>query len=85
MMASSPIVPGYLAETLDKKKPGIIAVADDFGLAASKGIEATLAALNMTPVAATSYAPTDKDMTAQLLEVKDKGADSVIIWGDPPT
>jgi len=77
------LVPRYLVETLGKKKPGIIAVADDFGLPAAKGIGATLAALNVTPVAMTSYAPPDKDMTAQLLDIKDKGADSVIIWGRP--
>ena len=29
----------------------------------------------------TSYAPSDKDMSAQLLEIKDKGADSLILFG----
>jgi branched-chain amino acid transport system substrate-binding protein len=77
------LVPHYLIDTLGKKKPGIIAVADDYGLGASKGIQATLAAMGVTPVAVASYAPTDKDMSAQLLEIRDKGADSIIIFGRP--
>jgi branched-chain amino acid transport system substrate-binding protein len=64
-------------------KPGIMVVADDYGLGASKGIQAALAALNVAPVAVASYAPSDKDMSAQLLEIKDKGADSLILFGRP--
>lgn len=77
------LIPEYLVKSLGKSKPGIIAVADDYGLGASKGIQASLAKLNITPVAITSYAPSDKDMSAQLLEIKDKGADSVIVFGRP--
>jgi branched-chain amino acid transport system substrate-binding protein len=77
------LIPEYLVKSLGKSKPGIIAVADDYGLGASKGIQASLAKLNVTPVAVTSYAPSDKDMSAQLLEIKDKGADSVIVFGRP--
>ena len=77
------LIPEYLVKTLHKTKPGIIAVADDYGLGASRGIQASLAKLNATPVAVTSYAPSDKDMSAQLLEIKDKGADSVIVFGRP--
>ena len=77
------LIPEYLVKSLGKSKPGIIAVADDYGLGASRGIQASLAKLNVTPVAVTSYAPSDKDMSAQLLEIKDKGADSVIVFGRP--
>jgi branched-chain amino acid transport system substrate-binding protein len=77
------LIPEYLVKSLGKSKPGIIAVADDYGLGASKGIQASLAKLNVIPVAVTSYAPSDKDMSAQLLEIKDKGADSVIVFGRP--
>jgi branched-chain amino acid transport system substrate-binding protein len=58
-------------------------VADDYGLGASKGIQGALADLKVAPVAVTSYAPSDKDMSAQLLEIKDKGADSLILFGRP--
>ncbi len=60
-----------------------MAVADDYGLGASKGIQAALSRLGVTPVATTSYAPSDKDMSAQLLEIQDKGADSLILFGRP--
>jgi branched-chain amino acid transport system substrate-binding protein len=77
------LIPEYLVKSLHKTKPGIIAVADDYGLGASKGIQAALAKLNVAPVAITSYAPSDKDMSAQLLEIKDKSADSLILFGRP--
>jgi branched-chain amino acid transport system substrate-binding protein len=77
------LIPEYLVKSLGKTKPGIMAVADDYGLGASKGIQATLAKLKVAPVAVTSYAPSDKDMSAQLLEIKDKGADSLILFGRP--
>jgi branched-chain amino acid transport system substrate-binding protein len=77
------LIPEYLVKTLKMTKPGIMAVADDYGLGASKGIQAALSSLSVTPVAVTSYAPSDKDMSAQLLEIKDKGADSLILFGRP--
>lgn len=77
------LVPRYLVEKLGKKKPGILVVADDYGLGASRGIQATLEKLGTPPVVAASYAPTDKDMSAQLLQMKDKGADSLILFGRP--
>jgi branched-chain amino acid transport system substrate-binding protein len=77
------LIPEYLVKTLGKTKPGIMAVADDYGLGASRGIQDSLAKLNANPVAVTSYAPSDKDMSAQLLEIKDKGADSLILFGRP--
>jgi branched-chain amino acid transport system substrate-binding protein len=77
------LTPRYVVEQLKKTKPAIIAVADDFGLGASKGIQATLAELKVAPVAVESYAPTDKDMSAQIMNIKNKGADVVLIWGRP--
>jgi len=77
------LIPEHLVKSLGKTKPGIMAVADDYGLGASKGIQASLARLKVSPVAVTSYAPSDKDMSAQLLEIKDKDADSLILFGRP--
>jgi branched-chain amino acid transport system substrate-binding protein len=77
------LIPEYLVKSLGKTRPGIMAVADDYGLGASKGIQASLAKLRVSPVAVTSYAPSDKDMSAQLLEIKDKDADSLILFGRP--
>jgi branched-chain amino acid transport system substrate-binding protein len=77
------LIPEHLVKSLGKTKPGVMAVADDYGLGASKGIQAALTKLKVEPVAVTSYAPSDKDMSAQLLEIKDKGADSLILFGRP--
>src|SRR5712672_3841493 len=77
------LIPEYLVKTLGKTKPGIMAVADDYGLGASKGIQSALAKLKVSPAAVASYAPSDKDMSAQLLEIKDKDADSLILFGRP--
>ena len=77
------LVPQHLVQAIGAKKPGIIAVADDFGLGASRGMQATLTALGTPAVAATSYAPTDRDMSAQLLDIQARGADSLIVFGRP--
>jgi len=74
------LIPEYLRQDARQDQAGIMAVADDYGLGASKGIQAALAKLSVSPVAVTSYAPSDKDMSAQLLEIKDKGADSLILF-----
>jgi branched-chain amino acid transport system substrate-binding protein len=75
--------PRYVVETLGAKRPAIIAVADDYGLGASKGFQEAFAQLHVSPVAVESYAPSDKDMTAQLLDIADKKADVVLVWGRP--
>lgn len=77
------LVPRHLVQTMGAKKPGIIAVADDYGLGASRGMQATLMTLGTPAVAATSYAPTDRDMSAQLLDIQARGADSLIVFGRP--
>src|SRR6204780_1212819 len=48
------LIPEYLVKSLGKTKPGIIAVADDYGLGASKGIQASLSKLNVAPDGVTS-------------------------------
>src|SRR5260370_14248057 len=59
------LIPQYLVKSLNKSKTGIMAVADDYRLGASKGIQAALAQLNVPPAALTSYAPSDHDPSAQ--------------------
>jgi branched-chain amino acid transport system substrate-binding protein len=77
------LLPRYLVTTLGKKRPGVMAVADDYGLGASRGMVEMLTKLGVTPAAVSSYAPSDRDMSAQLLEIQDKGADSLILFGRP--
>jgi branched-chain amino acid transport system substrate-binding protein len=77
------MLPTYVVKTLNKTKPATLVVADDFGLGAQKGINTTFEKLGVKTVANESYAPSDKDMTSQLLSIKDKGADAVVIFGRP--
>lgn len=76
-------VPRYVVETLKKQKPAILAVSDDYGLGASKGLQAAFDKLKVKPVAVESYGLTDKDMTAQLTKIKGAGADIILLWGRP--
>jgi branched-chain amino acid transport system substrate-binding protein len=77
------MIPTYVVNTLKKTKPAILVVADDFGLGAQKAMVETFTKLGVPPVALASYAPTDKDMSSQLLNIKDKGADVVLVFGRP--
>src|SRR5262249_41944887 len=76
------ILPAYIEKK--KLKPALMAVADDFGLGAVKNIRAELDQLKISPSAVETYAPTDRDMTAQLLKIKDSGADALILVGRTP-
>ncbi|MDB5903921.1 MAG: Amino acid/amide transporter substrate-binding protein family [Betaproteobacteria bacterium] len=76
-------VPRYVIETLKKTKPAIISVSDDFGLGASKDLQKAFEELNVKPVAIETYGINDKDMTAQLTSIRNKGADMILVWGRP--
>ena len=76
-------VPTYVVETLKKSKPAIITVSDDYGLGASKGLQAQFEKLKIKPVAVESYGLNDKDMSAQLSKIRDAGADVIVLWGRP--
>ncbi|MDH4391994.1 MAG: ABC transporter substrate-binding protein [Aquabacterium sp.] len=76
-------VPRYVVQTLKKTKPAILAVADDYGLGASKGLQAAFDKLGIKPAAVESYGLNDKDMTAQLTKIKAAGADIILLWGRP--
>ncbi|MBP7668308.1 MAG: ABC transporter substrate-binding protein [Burkholderiaceae bacterium] len=76
-------VPRYVVQTLKKSKPAILAVADDYGLGASKGLQAAFDKLGIKAAAVESYGLNDKDMTAQLTKIKAAGADIILLWGRP--
>ncbi len=76
-------VPRYVVESMKKSKPAILAVSDDYGLGASKGLQAAFERLKVKPVAVESYGLADKDMTAQLTKIKSAGADVILLWGRP--
>ena len=77
------LVPRYIVETMKMKKPAIIAVSDDYGLGASKEMQKTFESLGVKLVALESYGASDKDMSAQLTNIKKAGADVILVWGRP--
>jgi branched-chain amino acid transport system substrate-binding protein len=76
-------VPQYVVGTLKKQRPAIITVSDDYGLGASKGLQAAFEKLNTKAVAVESYGLNDKDMSAQLTKIKAANADMLVVFGRP--
>lgn len=76
-------VPHYVVDTLKKQRPAILTVSDDYGLGASKALQAVFDKLKVKPVAVESYGLNDKDMTAQLTKIKNANADMLVLWGRP--
>lgn len=74
----------FLVEQLGKKKIGIMHVANEWGYS---GRDNTAEFLNklygLKPVSIASYQPTDKDLTAQILQMTKDGADAIVVQGHP--
>jgi branched-chain amino acid transport system substrate-binding protein len=74
----------FLVETLGKKKIGIMHVANEWGYS---GRDNTIYFLDklygLKPVSVASYQPTDKDLTAQILQMKRDGAEAIVVQGHP--
>jgi branched-chain amino acid transport system substrate-binding protein len=73
----------FVKGTLKATKPGIIYIQNDFGQGAAKAAAKTLADAGINVVASEAYGSSDKDMSAQLLSLKNKGADAIIALSFP--
>jgi branched-chain amino acid transport system substrate-binding protein len=62
------------------KKPAIIYNSNDYGVGGEEEVTALLGKENIALVAKERYNQTDQDFSAQLLRIKDSGADSMFIW-----
>lgn len=69
-----------IVEALKKKKPGILYAQDDYGTGASGSLEAVLAKDGVTLAGKESFSPRDNDFSAQLLSLKNKGADVIVTF-----
>ena len=67
-----------LADVVKSKKPAIIHMQDEYGAGTAKLLEAELAKLGMSFVAKETFSPRDNDFSAQLLNIKNSGADAVV-------
>ncbi|WAL81271.1 ABC transporter substrate-binding protein [Pandoraea sp. XJJ-1] len=70
----------YAMDHLRAAKPGILYIQNDFGQGGAKAAEKTFAAANVKVVGAESYGQNDKDMSAQILSLKNKGADVILMF-----
>lgn len=65
---------------LKLSRPGILYAQDDYGLGLATMTEAALTRAGVTPVGREAFSPRDNDFSAQLLNLKNKGADSIICF-----
>jgi branched-chain amino acid transport system substrate-binding protein len=73
----------FIVEDLGKKKVGILHVANEWGYSGRDNTAATLEKYGLKPVSIASYQATDKDLTAQILQMTKDGADVIVAQGHP--
>lgn len=73
----------FAVETLKKSKIAVTHDSDEFGVGGKELIVKALKDLGATVVDVESYNSNDKDLTAQLTNIKNKGAEAIIDWGHP--
>ena len=73
----------YLVEDLGAMNIALLYNNVDLGIGAKGIIEEYLAEQGMKLAAAEAHSPGDVDMTGQILNVKNSGADAIIIWCYP--
>jgi branched-chain amino acid transport system substrate-binding protein len=82
-MVSRRVVTKFTVERLKKQRIGIIHVNDEYGIG---GRDATIDVLKkeykLAPVAVEAYGTTDRDVSAQLLKIKNAGADVLHVQGN---
>lgn len=71
----------FAINELQRRKVGIIHISNEYGMSGRDVILATLKKHGLSPVAVESYNPTDKDVSAQLLSIRNAGADVLISQG----
>lgn len=75
----------FAVDKLQKKKIGLLIVANEWGYSARDVTSAVLKSkYNLEPVAIESYQASDKDMSAQLVRLKNAGVDLIMQQGHVP-
>ncbi len=67
-----------LVTRMNAKDVGILQVQDDYGAASANAIEAVLGRANVKVVGRETYGARDNDFSAQLLSLKNKGAQALV-------
>lgn len=74
------ILTRYAVDTLGKKQLAVFYQNDDFGREGLQGVKDTVTDAGGTLVAEVSYNPSDSDLSAQALKLKQSGAEAVLSW-----
>jgi ABC-type branched-subunit amino acid transport system substrate-binding protein len=77
------IVTKYAVEKLGYKKIGFVYQNDVFGKGGLTGCRERLATYKMKPVEEVPVEPTEKDLSSQMLRMKNSGAECVLMWVSP--
>jgi ABC-type branched-subunit amino acid transport system substrate-binding protein len=77
------IVTKYAVEKLGFKKIGFVYQNDVFGKGGLTGCRERLATYKMKPVEEVPVEPTEKDLSSQMLRMKNSGAECVLMWVSP--
>lgn len=70
-------------ESLGATKPGIAYIQNDYGQGGALALEEILNEIGVPPVAKESHSETDTDLSAQLLNFKNAGADVIFLFPYP--
>lgn len=73
----------FIKDELKLSKPGILYIQNDFGQGGANAAAAFLKDQGITPVGTEAYGQNDKDMSAQILSLKNKGADVILAFVYP--
>jgi branched-chain amino acid transport system substrate-binding protein len=73
----------YVKNGLKKSKPGVLYIQNDFGQGAANVVSKAFEKEGITVAGTEAYGQNDKDMSAQILSLKAKGADSLLIFCYP--
>jgi len=73
----------FVKERLGATKPGILYIQNDFGQGGANAAVAFLKEQGITPIGMEAYGQNDKDMSAQILSLKNKGADVLLTFVYP--
>jgi len=77
----------FVAKSLKLKRVGLMGVEGDFGQGGMKVAAEALKQLGVEAVGQEVYRAADKDMSAQLLSLKNKGAEAIVVFtyvAEPP-
>ncbi len=74
----------FAVENLKAKSVAVLRINNEYGKGWLEAIEKTLGELGQKAAAVESYEGPDRDMTPQLLRIKNANPEALIVAGDPP-